>query len=423
MITHNGEQSWTMAPYWNNCFDVHTVRKDFPILHRRVNGKSLIWLDNGATTQKPNQVINSLNHYYSNYNSNIHRGAHTLAKYATKAYEEAREKVKEFIGASLSEEIIFTRGTTEAINLIAESYGKMSIQEGDEILLTRMEHHSNIVPWQKLQQEKGAVIKVIPINDNGEILLEEYQEQLSSRTKIVGITHVSNVLGTVNPVECMIKLAHSYGACVVIDGAQSIPHLPINVRAMDADFYVFSGHKMYAPTGIGALYGKKALLDRMPPWQRGGGMINQVSFDHTTYNPTPYKFEAGTGNIADAIALGAAIDYLSGIGMERVEEHERELTMYAMERLAQIPGIRMIGTAKNKISVLSFVIDGSSPESIGKYLDYEGIAVRAGHHCAQPVLNKFGLASSVRASLGIYNTREEVDALANAILKIAKMYH
>lgn len=423
MITHNGEQSWTMAPYWNNCFDVHTVRKDFPILHRRVNGKSLIWLDNGATTQKPNQVINSLNHYYSNYNSNIHRGAHTLAKYATKAYEEAREKVKEFIGASLSEEIIFTRGTTEAINLIAESYGKMSIQEGDEILLTRMEHHSNIVPWQKLQQEKGAVIKVIPINDHGEIILDDYQKLLSSRTKIVGITHVSNVLGTVNPIDCMIKLAHSYGACVVIDGAQSIPHLPINVSAMDADFYVFSGHKMYAPTGIGALYGKKALLDRMPPWQRGGGMINQVSFDHTTYNPIPYKFEAGTGNIADAIALGAAIDYLSGIGMERVEEHERELTMYAMERLAQIPGIRMIGTAKNKISVLSFVIDGSSPESIGKYLDYEGIAVRAGHHCAQPVLDKFGLASSVRASLGIYNTREEVDALANAILKIAKMYH
>jgi cysteine desulfurase/selenocysteine lyase len=423
MITHNGEQSWTMAPYWNNCFDVHTVRKDFPILHRRVNGKSLIWLDNGATTQKPNQVINSLNQYYSNYNSNIHRGAHTLAKYATKAYEEAREKVKEFIGASLTEEIVFTRGTTEAINLIAESYGNMTLHEGDEILLTMMEHHSNIVPWQKLQQEKGAVIKVIPINDCGEILMEEYQKLLSSRTKIVGITHVSNVLGTVNPVDCMIKLAHSYGACVVIDGAQSIPHLPINVRAMDADFYVFSGHKMYAPTGIGALYGKKALLDQMPPWQRGGGMINQVSFNHTTYNPSPYKFEAGTGNIADAIALGAAIDYLSGIGMERVEEHERELTMYAMERLSQIPGIRMIGTALNKISVLSFVIDGSTPESIGKYLDYEGIAVRAGHHCAQPVLDKFGLASSVRASLGIYNTREEVDSLANALLKIAKMYH
>jgi cysteine desulfurase/selenocysteine lyase len=423
MIIHNGEQSWMMAPYWNNCFDVQAVRKDFPILHRRVNGKSLIWLDNGATTQKPNQVINTLNHYYRNYNSNIHRGAHTLAKYATKAYEEAREKVKEFIGASRAEEIIFTRGTTEAINLICESYGNMSIHEGDEILLTMMEHHSNIVPWQKLQQEKRAVIKVIPINDRGEILIEEYKKLLSSRTKIVGITHVSNVLGTVNPVDCMIQLAHSYGACVVIDGAQSIPHIPINVRAMDADFYVFSGHKMYAPTGIGALYGKKELLDRMPPWQRGGGMIHQVSFDHTTYNPTPYKFEAGTGNIADAIALGAAIDYLNGIGMERVEEHERELTRYAMERLSEIPGVHMIGTAPNKISVLSFVIDGNSPESMGQYLDQEGIAVRAGHHCAQPVLDRFGLTSSLRASLGIYNTREEVDSLANAVLKVAKMYH
>lgn len=424
MITHNGEQSWMMmAPYWNRCFDVHSIRKDFPILHKKVNGKSLIWLDNGATTQKPNQVINSLDYYYSNYNSNIHRGAHTLAKSATKAYEGAREKVQEFIGASLAEEIIFTRGTTEAINLIAESYGNMNIHEGDEILLTVMEHHSNIVPWQKLQQEKGAVIKVIPISECGEILLEEYQKLLSSRTKIVGITHVSNVLGTVNPVHCMIEMAHSYGACVVIDGAQSIPHFPINVNEMDADFYVFSGHKMYAPTGIGALYGKKALLDRMPPWQRGGGMIGNVSFDHTTYNHLPYKFEAGTGNIADAIALGAAIDYLRGIDMVRVEEHERELTMYAMERLSQIPNLHLIGTAPNKISVLSFVIDGISPESIGQYLDYEGIAVRAGHHCAQPVHSNFGLTSSVRASLGIYNTREEVDCLANAVLKIAKMYH
>lgn len=423
MITHNGEPGWTMAPYWNRCFDIQAVRKDFPILHRKVNGKSLIWLDNGATTQKPNQVINSLNQYYSNYNSNIHRGAHTLAKYATKAYEEAREKVKRFIGASLSEEIIFTRGTTEAINLIAESYGIMNLQEGDEILLTIMEHHSNIVPWQKLQQEKGAIIKVVPINERGEILLEEYKKQLSSRTKIVGIAHVSNVLGTVNPVECMIKLAHSYGACVVVDGAQSVPHIPINVTGMDADFYVFSGHKMYAPTGIGVLYGKKVLLEQMLPWQRGGGMIENVSFDHTTYNHLPYKFEAGTGNIGDAIALGAAIDYVRGIGMEMVEEHERELTGYAMERLTQIPGVRMIGTAPDKISVLSFVIDGIAPERVGQYLDQEGIAVRAGHHCAQPVLAAYGIESSVRASLGIYNTREEVDCLANAVLKLATLYH
>ncbi len=423
MITHNGENAWVMALYWNNCFDVQSIRKDFPILHRKVNGKSLVWLDNGATTQKPNQVIDTLNQYYSYYNSNIHRGAHTLAKSATEAYEGARDKVRDFIGAASSEEIIFTRGTTEAINLIAESYGNLNIHEGDEILLTIMEHHSNIVPWQKLQQEKGAVIKVIPINERGEILLEEYKKLLSSRTRIVGITHVSNVLGTINPIQCMVKLAHSYGACVVIDGAQSIPHLPINVKELDTDFFVFSGHKMYAPTGIGALYGKKALLDRMPPWQRGGGMINHVSFDHTTYNHLPSKFEAGTGNIGDAIALGAAVDYLRGFGMERVEEHERELTGYAMERLAEIPGVHLIGTAPNKISVLSFVIDGISPERIGQFLDSEGIAVRAGHHCAQPVLGEYGLASSVRASLGIYNTREEVDCLANAVLKIAKLYH
>ncbi len=423
MITHNGENGWIMAPYWNRCFDVQAVRKDFPILHRKVNGKTLIWLDNGATTQKPKQVMLSLQNYYQNYNSNIHRGAHTLAKYATKAYEEVREKVAAFIGASSPEEIIFTRGTTEAINLIAESYGNMHIHKGDEILLSRMEHHSNIVPWQKLQQEKGAVIKVIPMNEHGEILLKEYKRLLSSRTKIVGITHVSNVLGTINPVESMIQLAHTYGACVVIDGAQSIPHLPINVKNMDADFYVFSGHKMYAPTGIGALYGKKELLQRMPPWQRGGGMIDQVSFDHTTYNQLPYKFEAGTGNIADAIALGAAIDYLSAIGMERVFEHERELTAYAMECLSQVPHIRMIGTAPDKISVLSFVMDGITPERIGQYMDYEGIAVRAGHHCAQPVHDDFGLMSSVRASLGIYNTREEVDCLANTVLRLAKLYH
>lgn len=412
-----------IAPYWNRSFDVHSIRKDFPILHRKVNGNSLIWLDNGATTQKPLEVINTLNQYYSQYNSNIHRGAHTLANYATKAYEGAREKVRDFIGAALAEEIIFTRGTTEAINLIAESYGQMNIHEGDEILLSMMEHHSNIVPWQKLEQEKGAIIKVIPISEGGEVLLDEYQKLLSPRTKIVGITHVSNVLGTINPVETMVKMAHSHGACVVIDGAQSIPHLPIDVKELDADFYVFSGHKMYGPTGIGVLYGKKALLDLMPPWQRGGGMINNVSFSHTTYNHLPYKFEAGTGNIADAIALGAAIDYLKKIGMPKIEEHERELTLYAMGRLKQIPNLHLIGTVPNKISVLSFIIDGTSPENVGQYLDREGIAVRAGHHCAQPVLSRFGLTSAVRASLGVYNTREEVDCLANAILKIAKLYN
>lgn len=413
-----GPTAVQFAPPWNRSFDVHSIRKDFPILHRRVKGNPLVWLDNGATTQKPSQVIDTLRQYYTRYNSNIHRGAHTLAGYATKAYEDAREKVRDFIGAAHSEEIIFTRGTTESINLIAETYGKMNIHEGDEILLTMMEHHSNIVPWQKLQQEKGAVIKVIPINDCGEILMEQYEKLLSPRTKIVGITHVSNVLGTINPAEAMIKLAHSHGACVVIDGAQSIPHLTINVKQLDADFYVFSGHKMYAPTGIGVLYGKKALLEQMPPWQRGGGMIDQVSFEETTYQRLPHKFEAGTGNIADAIGLGAAIDYLKQIGMENIEAHERELTKYSMERLREIPRLHLIGTAPNKVSVLSFVIDGIAPETVGKYLDREGIAVRAGHHCAQPVLDRYGLTESVRASLGVYNMKEEADSLANALLKI-----
>jgi cysteine desulfurase / selenocysteine lyase len=411
------------VPNWSRNYEVQSIRKDFPILHRKINGHSLVWLDNGATTQKPYEVINTLKQYYSQYNSNIHRGAHTLAKQATRAYEEAREKVRDLIGAARAEEIIFTRGTTESINLIAESFGQMNIHEGDEILLTMMEHHSNIVPWQKLQQEKGAVIKVIPINECGEVLLDEYSNLLTPRTKIVGITHVSNVLGTINPVEIMIKMAHNCGARVVIDGAQSIPHLAIDVKELDADFFVFSGHKMYGPTGIGVLYGKKALLEQMPPWQRGGGMIQDVSFSQTTYNHLPYKFEAGTGNIADAIALGAAVDYLKRIGMYHIEEHERELTNYAMGRLSQIPNVHLIGTAPNKISVISFIIDGISPESIGNNLDREGIAVRAGHHCAQPVLRQFGLTSAVRASLGIYNTKDEVDCLANEVLKIAKAYN
>ncbi len=408
-----------LAPYWGNGLDVHSIRKDFPILHRKVNGNTLVWFDNGATTQKPNQVIQTINQYYSQYNSNIHRGAHTLANYATRAFEEARDKVRNFIGAAQSEEIIFTRGTTEAINLIAETYGQSNIREGDEILLTMMEHHSNIVPWQKLKEEKGAVIKVIPINDCGEILMEEYRKLLSPRTKIVGITQVSNVLGTVNPVEEMIQLAHSHGACAVVDGAQAVPHLPVDVKQMDADFYVFSGHKMYAPTGIGVLYGKKAILMQLPPWQRGGGMIERVSFEHSTYQQPPDKFEAGTGNIADAIGLGAAIDYLKRIGMDHIEAHERELTQYALERLGEIKRLQLIGTAPNKISVLSFIMEGIASENIGKYLDRQGIAVRAGHHCAQPVLNRYGLTSSVRASLGIYNMREEVDSLANALLRLA----
>lgn len=400
--------------------DVYSIRKDFPILQRRINGRPLIWLDNAATTQKPSCVMNELNRYYSEYNSNIHRGAHTLAKLATNAYESAREKVRSFIGASSTDEVIFVRGTTEAVNLVAESFGGMTVKEGDEIILTMMEHHSNIVPWQKLQQEKGAVIKVVPINDRGELIMGEYEKLLTPRTRIVAVTHVSNVLGTINPVQTMIEMAHRHGAHVVVDGAQSIPHIKVDVSKLDADFYVFSGHKVYGPTGIGVLYGKKALLEVMPPWQRGGGMIKNVSFDETTYNSLPYKFEAGTGNIADAIGLGSAIDYVQKIGMEYVERHEKELTAYAMERLYQIPGVHIIGTALNKISVISFIIDRVSPDNVARILNQDGIAVRSGHHCAQPALRRYGLCSSVRASLGIYNTKEEVDCLANSVLKIAK---
>lgn len=411
------------ATDWQQNAYIHTIRKDFPILHRRMNGKPLIWFDNGATTQKPQAVIDALSRYYSQYNSNIHRGAHTLANQATKAYEGAREKIRDFIGAAQPEEIIFTRGTTEAINLVAESYGDMDIHEGDEILISVMEHHSNIVPWQKLQQEKGAVLKEIPINDQGELLLEEYEKLFTPHTKLVAITHVSNVLGTINPLKEMIETAHRHGAHVLVDGAQSVPHMPVNVKALDTDFYVFSGHKMYGPTGIGVLYGKKDILEQMPPWQRGGGMIDSVSFQDTTYNNLPYKFEAGTGNIADAVGLGVAVDYLNKIGMQAIAEHERFLTQYAMNRLSEIPGLHLIGTSPCKTSVISFILDGIKPESVGEYLNQEGIAVRAGHHCAQPVLKRFGVTSSVRASLGMYNMKEEVDNLANTLLRVAKNYN
>lgn len=407
------------------CFhhiDIRSIRNDFPILQKRINGKPLIWLDNAATTQKPRCVINTLSQYYHGYNSNIHRGAHTLARTSTDAYESARKKAQTLIGASLPEEIIFVRGTTEAINLVAQTYGKMTLNPGDEILLTAMEHHSNIVPWQMLRREKGAVIKVIPINDRGEVILEEYAKLLSSRTRIVAVTHVSNVLGTINPINTMIKMAHDHGACVLIDGAQAAPHFRVNVKESDADFYTFSGHKAYGPTGIGVLYGKKALLEAMPPWQRGGGMIKNVSFSETTYNTVPYKFEAGTGNIADAIGLGAAIDYMQKIGLDDIECHEKALTAYAMEALSAIPGLTIIGTAPNKISVISFVINGIIPEIAARYLDQEGIALRVGHHCAQPAMQRFRVTSTIRASLGIYNTAEDIDALVNALFKIVKYY-
>jgi cysteine desulfurase/selenocysteine lyase len=396
---------------------LNIIRNDFPILNRKINGNSLVWLDNAATTQKPVRVIESLNRYYKENNSNVHRGAHTLAKEATEEYESTRKKVQKFIGASSTEEIVFVRGTTEAINLVANTYGNMTIGRGDEILLTQMEHHSNIVPWQMLCKYKGARIIPIPINKKGEIILEEYEKLFTPRTRMVSITQVSNVLGTINPVKQMISIAHSHGTSVLVDGAQAAPHLGVNVSELDADFYTLSGHKAYGPTGIGVLYGKKELLENMPPWQGGGGMIKDVDFDKTVYLDLPYKFEAGTGNIADAVGLGSAVDYIEGIGMHNIEQHEQELTMYAMEALSTIKGLHIIGNAPYKTSVMSFIIEGIQPQKMAGLLDQEGIAIRAGHHCAQPVLKYFGVDSTLRASIGLYNTLEDIDALIRGINK------
>jgi cysteine desulfurase/selenocysteine lyase len=393
------------------------VRRDFPIFRRKVNGKPLIWLDNAATTQKPQSVIDAVNRFYSTYNSNVHRGVHTLAAEATEAYESTRDKVQRFINAAFPEEIIFLRGTTEAINLVAQSYGRTFTGKGDNILLTTMEHHSNIVPWQLLAESNGADIREISINDRGEVNLSEYEKLLSRRTRIVAITHISNVLGTINPVRTMIEMAHYYGAIALIDGAQAAPHLRIDLQELDADFYTFSGHKMYAPTGIGILYGKKALLEEMPPWQGGGSMIEEVTLEKTTYNSLPYKFEAGTGNIAAAIGLGAAVDFLQQFGLPRVEEHEHLLTVYATSVLSKIPGLRLIGTAPSKTGIISFTVDGLSPEQLARSLDQEGIAVRAGHHCAQPTMRRYGVTDTVRVSLGIYNTRDEIAYLGEIVRK------
>ena len=411
------ETAPTGQPGTTSSFHVEAIREDFPALHQEVHGRPLIWLDNAATTQKPQAVIDAVSRFYERDNSNIHRGVHTLAERATDAYEHAREKVRDLIGARDSQEIIFVRGTTEAINLVAQSYGRKYLTKGDEIVLTIMEHHSNIVPWQMLCQESGAVLRVAPCNDLGELLLDDYASLLNPKTKLVALMHVSNVLGTVNPVCAMTQMAHGVGARVLIDGAQSIPHVPVNVQAMNCDFLAFSGHKLYAPTGIGVLYGKADVLDMMPPWQGGGNMIQDVTFERTIYNTLPHKFEAGTGNIADAVGLGAAIGYLERIGFHAALQHEETVLAYAIRALSGIPGLRLIGTAPHKVSVISFVLDGISSEEMGRRLDREGIAVRAGHHCAQPVLRRFGLESTVRASLALYNTFEEVDALAAAIRK------
>lgn len=400
-------------------FDVHAIRRDFPILSERVNGKPLIWLDNAATTQKPQAVIDRLVEFYSRENSNIHRAAHELAARATDAYEGARKTIADFLGAGSTEEIIFVRGTTEGINLIANTWGRKNIREGDEIIISHLEHHANIVPWQILAERTGAVIKVIPVDDDGVLLIDEYTKLLSDRTKLVSVTHVSNALGTVTPIKQIIDIGHRAGATVLIDGAQSVPHIQVNVTELDADFLVFSGHKIFGPTGIGAVYGKREILEDMPPWEGGGNMITDVTLERATFHEPPGRFEAGTGNIADAAGLATALDYVQRIGLPNIAAYEHGLVEYAMAGLRQVPGLTLIGTAPEKASVVSFVLDGYEPLEVGTALNQEGIAVRAGHHCAQPILRRFGLEATVRPSLAFYNTCEEVDALVAAVHRLA----
>ncbi len=400
-------------------FDVHAVRRDFPILQERVNGKQLVWFDNAATTHKPKAVIDRISYFYEHENSNIHRAAHELAARATDAYEGAREKVRNFIGASSVEEIIFVRGATEAINLVAKTWGVQNVLEGDEIIVSNLEHHANIVPWQQLAAQKGAKIRVIPVDDSGQVLIDEYKKLLNDRTKIVAVTQVSNALGTVVPVKEIVELAHRAGAIALVDGAQSVSHMRVNVQDIGADFFVFSGHKIFGPTGIGVVYGKRALLDAMPPWQGGGNMIADVTFERTVFQPPPNKFEAGTGNIADAVGLGAAIDYVQRIGLENIARYEHDILAYATHLLKPIPGVRLIGTAHEKASVLSFVLKGYTTEEVGKALNDEGIAVRSGHHCAQPILRRMGVETTVRPSLAFYNTCEEVDRMIAVVRRLS----
>ena len=403
-------------------FDVARIRADFPILKREVQGRPLVYLDNAATSQKPQVVIDAIANYYAADNSNVHRGVHYLSQYATQAYEDARNTIRKFINAADTKEIIYTSGTTAGINLVAASYGRRFIKEGDEIIISTIEHHANIVPWQMLREQTGARLRVIPVNDNGELLMDEYERMLNPRTKIVAVTYVSNALGTINPVRRIIELAHSVDAVVLIDGAQSAPHLKVDVRELDCDFYVFSGHKVCGLTGIGVLYGKQHLLEAMPPYQGGGDMIATVTFEKTTYNVLPYKFEAGTPNIEGAIGLGVAIDYLESIGLDRIAAYEHELLEYATELIGSIPGVRIIGTAREKASVLSFTVDNVHPHDVGTILDGEGIAVRAGHHCAQPVMQRFNVPATARASFAFYNTKEEIDALAGAIHRVIEVF-
>lgn len=403
---------------YSGSFDPYLVRNDFPILKQKINGKDLVWLDNGATTQKPNVVIDSISEYYRTINSNIHRGAHTLATLSTDAYETARETIREFMGAKSTSEIVLVRGTTEGINFLANTYGKKFFNAGDEILISELEHHANIVPWQMIAKERGAIIKKIPINDKGEIRLDEYANLLSNKTKFVAVTKVSNTLGTINPVKQMVDMAHAVGAKILIDGAQSVAHSITNVVELDCDFFVFSGHKIYGPTGIGAVYGKAEILSLMPAWQGGGNMIKDVTFEESIYNPPPAKFEAGTPNIADAIGLGHALRYVMNLGLPAIEQYELNLTKYAMNELSKIPGIKIAGTSDHKICALSFVINGIPNDVIGKSLDNEGIEVRVGHHCALPSIRRFGLEQTVRASIAMYNTKEEVDKFIAVLKKL-----
>jgi cysteine desulfurase/selenocysteine lyase len=400
-------------------FDVNAIRRDFPILQERVNGKQIVWFDNAATTQKPQAVIDRLSYFYAHENSNIHRAAHELAARATDAYEGAREKVRKFINAPDVNEVIFVRGTTEAINLVAKSWGAQHVGEGDEIIVSNLEHHANIVPWQQLAAAKGAKLRVIPVDDSGQVLLDEYAKLLNDRTKIVSVTQVSNALGTIVPVKQIVEMAHRAGAIALVDGAQSVSHMPVDVQDIGADFFVFSGHKVFGPTGIGALWGKRAVLEDMPPWQGGGNMIADVTFEKTQFQPIPNKFEAGTGNIADAVGLGAAIDYVTRIGMHNIDRYEHELLAYGMQQLATVPGVRLIGTAQDKASVMSFVLKGYTTEEVGKALNEEGIAVRTGHHCAQPILRRMGVETTVRPSLAFYNTFEEIDLLVAVVRRLS----
>ncbi len=404
-------------------FDVDKVRADFPTLQRQVHGNTLVYLDNAATSHKPVQVIETLDRYYREYNSNIHRGVHTLSEEATAAYEGARGKIRKFINATSDKEIILTRGTTESINLVAQSWGRSTLKAGDEIIVSQMEHHSNIVPWQLLCEQTGAVLKVVPFNDAGELLFDEYEKLLGPRTRLVAMVHISNALGTINPVKQVIDLAHKHNAMVLIDGAQSIPHAAIDVQALDCDFFCFSGHKLFGPTGTGVLYGKRALLEAMPPWQGGGDMIRTVTFEKSTWNDLPYKFEAGTPHIAGMIGLGAAIDYVSAIGMDAIRTYETGLLDYATEAASSIQGLRLIGTAKQKASILSFVMDKIHPHDLGTILDHHGVAIRAGHHCAMPVMDRYAIPATARASFAMYNTRQEVDKFIQAVVAAQKVFN